>query len=705
MKIIWRRNYDRSNHTINVQSASSFLKSPIDSEQAKQKKLNIYVNTRMHYVIGREEIRFLFLQVACIPLYVSDDQLPEYVYQVDVLVGEKVYRAQLSKSEYSNEKWLGELGTREILTIPRTKYQRIISEIEPKNTNAIFFKSIGVHKANCQYYYVGSDCAISKDGRCDDILALQDGFNLGYEDNRNRVEIAEKVMRYNSMNLRVFYPFHCLAVMSVLNYFLNEMGKRAGMILWVDGEVASGKTELAIALGNFFDRGSSRSSMTNHLHTTKIRHKNAEAELIRCQNSIFVVDDVKKEDNHQNKETVRWVIDKVVRAVYLGMTDSGSVNANAIITGEYFKEAESTISRLIYLNIGGFLQNEENSKALRCIQEDRRYFNQFMCSFIAWILRKTGDESYRTELDDKLTKSHIEAERRIYDFQKSLRPRMIELCALLLFSTNIIKDYLCDSLEERNNLKIQSFYEKCKEAVIEIVIETWIRSLHYQPIFEMAFNNIIRDLKIKDCRYGESFLNAEEDISYIYATLRDNNRKSYTERVSRKEKLWLLKLDQECAGILINQGEEDILLMNKEIICTEIRNEIKANKDNWHMVYYDSDYTDEKILIGLLNARKLLAHKRSDGAFDKIINYPLIDYDDDSGEIGIFNKKAVQMVRVYIDDEKKILDYFKGFKKAEVSDWVNVRNKIRRNRGGGVEDVELNKVLSDLNKFSDLKQH
>ena len=34
----------------------------------------------------------------------------------------------------------------------------------------------------------------------------------------------------------------------------------------------------------------------------------------------------------------------------------------------------------------------------------------------------------------------------------------------------------------------------------------------------------------------------------------------------------------------------------------------------------------------------------------------MIEYDDESGEIGIFDKKKVQMVRVYIDDEQKVLE-------------------------------------------------
>lgn len=704
MKILFCEKYCSGKYTIKVNTTNPCLKTQIEAGQAKREKTNFYVNQRMHYIVGREEIKFLFLEVVSIPLYISDSQVPEYVYRVSVLVGGNVYIVQLSKSEYSNEKWLDNLGTKEILMISRTKYQQIISEIIPDDTNALFFDTVGLHKVCNQYYYVGSDCAITKDGKRDDVIALQEGFDLGYQEDMDNAEIAENIVRYNSMNLRIFYPFHCIAVMSVLGRFLDELGQRAGMTLWVDGKVASGKTELAVALGNFFKCGNSRSDMISHLHTTKIKKKHLESEMIKYRNGIFVLDDVKKEEGPQSNYTVKQKTDFVVRSVYTGLVDDISIHANAIITGEYFKEPESTISRLIYLNVGDFVQDEVNSKALECIQGDKNYFNRFMCSFIAWLLKKTDDEVYRMEFETKLSGSREEAKESLGNFRKELKPRMIEICSLLFFSTEMVREYLSDSLCEKDKEQIQSFYEQAKKAIVQIVLETWIKGLDYKPIFDMAFNNIVRKLKIKDCRYGAAFLNAElGTTNYFYAYTEANNGVSLTTNVSRKEELWLLKLDYGYAGILINLGKEDILLMNKEILCVEIREEVRAQKDNWHIVFYESDYTDEKILTGLLNERRLLAHKRSDNTFDKIINYPIIEYDEESGEIGIFNEKKVQMVRVYIDDAQKVLGYLGELKKEETYDWCKAREKMRSNYGGGAEVIELNKTLNDVNKFLDLK--
>ena len=195
MEILFYEKYCLGKHTIKVNTTNPWLKSQIEPEKAKKEKANIYVNSRMHYVVGREEIKFLLLEVASIPLYVSDNQMPEYVYRVSVLVGDNVYGVQLSKSEYRNEKWLGNLGAKEILVISRTKYQQIISEIIPEDTNAIFFDAAGLHKVGNQYFYVGSDCAITKDGKRYDVVALQEGFDLGYQENMDNAEVAEKVVR------------------------------------------------------------------------------------------------------------------------------------------------------------------------------------------------------------------------------------------------------------------------------------------------------------------------------------------------------------------------------------------------------------------------------------------------------------------------------------------------------------------------------
>lgn len=448
MKILFYEKYNSNKHIIKVDATNPWLKTQIEPEQAKKEKTNFYVNNRMHYIVGREEIKFLFLEVVSIPLYISDNQVPEYVYRVSVLVGDNVYMVQLAKNEYSNEKWLGNLGTKDIIMISRAKYQQIINEIIPEDTSAIFFDTVGLHKVGNQYYYAGSDCAITKDGRSDEVIALQVGFNLDYDESIDVREIANKVMQYNLMCLRIFLPFHCISVVSILGKFLDELGQRTGMVLWVDGKVASGKTELVVALGNFFRRGNSRSDMISHLHTTKIKYKNLESELIKYQNGIFVLDDVKKEEGSHRKYTVKEITDFVVRSVYTGLVNDISIHTNAIITGEYFKEPESTISRLIYLNVGDFVQNEENSKALECVQRDKNYFNHFMCSFIAWLLKKTDDEAYRMELEDKLVGSREEAKERLGNFQKELRPRMIEICSLLFFSVEMIQEYLCDVLCE-----------------------------------------------------------------------------------------------------------------------------------------------------------------------------------------------------------------------------------------------------------------
>lgn len=52
----------------------------------------------------------------------------------------------------------------------------------------------------------------------------------------------------------------------------------------------------------------------------------------------------------------------------IGQEEDGNdtVNATAIITGEFFKEQMSTVSRILYLNVGNFLEVEKIVRIWNC---------------------------------------------------------------------------------------------------------------------------------------------------------------------------------------------------------------------------------------------------------------------------------------------------------------------------------------------------
>lgn len=712
MKIIFVNKYEKENLEIKISANRMCMLEVVSKEQAEKEKRDIYINDRWHYVIGCDEINFVFLDLVSYPLYGINEQVADILYELDILIDKEVYKIQLSRDEINNEKWLKDIMTQELLVVSKSKYQKLLKEIQPRKGDKVCFESIGVHKIDNQYLYVTSNCAVTSQGINRKIRALKEGFDLEFDETVQEEEYAEKFIQYNLMNLRVFYPIHYMQIFAVLKYFLKEYGISAGAVLWIDGVVASGKTELAYTVGDMFNRCSDNISMKKNLYSTKIKTKELEKKLLEYQNAVLILDDVKKEETVRNRENTKNVTDLVVRSIYTGrlgnaQSENDIVNASAIITGEFFKEQMSTISRILYLNIGNFLQERENSECFKQIQRDKTYFAGFMRYFVQWIFENI--EGNKQNLNLKRIIKTVSEELSKADRTGELWTRMQELHTNMLISNEIIYEYLKDVLGE-NRINVKEFYIECKKAITELIRNTLFKSLNYQPVYEWAFDDIISMLKIKDCRYGEKFLKAgKNEKSSLWARYYENERGiSFDRRIKPNEKFWLLRLERDCAGLLLNLGNEDILILSQSAVCNQMREYIKENEKAWNMRYYPSDYTDEKITGALADLHKIFVHKRNDGTFDRVFNYPLtedIECRANEFEINFFDD--IKMVKVnIIQGETNIIDKMENIKMENVSRWGDIREvladrNINYNYGEFTE--KINKAIEKINKFLDLK--
>lgn len=703
MKIISIKKYEKGQHTIKIETGNAFLRKAMDSEQARKEKITLYVNNSRHYVIGREETKFIFLDFIRVPVYAFDDKLSEFFYLVEVLVDDMVYTIRLSQEELIREKWLKELKVGEVLTISKTNYAKLLGAISPRDGEMRLFKTIGIHCVDGLFYYVASDWAISKNGKCPDFKSLQEGFDLGCKEEVNKKELAKKFLEYNSMNMRVFYPFHCVCVMSILRYFLKEQGKRGGVVLWVDGEVASGKTELATTLGNFFYRGNSRDKAIDHVCTTKIRTNELESELVKCQGCVFILDDVKREESTRNKENTKNVTDLLVRSVYDGKIGNKRLNATAIITGEYFKEQKSTASRILYLNISSFLRDEKNSKDLRMLQNDPDYLTEFMYAFIRWLLGKMEDTEYKRNFAEKVEKFFSEPISGAYWMGKELSSRMQETYANFTLCSEILREFLTETLGNMTLGKINDFIDNSNNIISYLIEETWLRSLDYQPILDRAFERVLPKLKIRDCRYGDDYLEANYEGNYsgYYKGQKGN---SFNGSCLLRHKMWLLGYTDRYAGILMNLNGKDVLLLSVKKVSEGIYETVERMMMERKLPFYPSDYTEKPIVTRLMEGHKILVEKRSDSGFNRVINYPIVDYKDDSYDHpSIECKGTVQMIKVNLDAPYDIVESLGNLEMAPESEWINARKVLRflGNNGGNQEVLE--EALKNIDKFLDLK--
>ena len=159
------------------------------------------------------------------------------------------------------------------------------------------------------------------------------------------------------------------------------------------------------------------------------------------------------------------------------------------------------------------------------------------------------------------------------------------------------------------------------------------------------------------------------------------------------------------SGVLLQMQDEEVLLLKIDAICNKIREKIEANVSKWYVKYFDSDYTEEKIL-GNLMMEQWITHKRDDGCFDKIIKYPQYGIgEDDNGKIKIDLHKLHRVVK--INDKRKdksmklemlsiekIRKELPAIRKSQLYMGANERKKITK---------DLEKVLKGMNKLIDLK--
>ena len=708
MKILSINKYEKEQLEINTYSFRKCICEVVSKEQAEKEKWDIYINDRWHYVIGHDEINFIFLNLKSYPLYGVNEQITDIIYELDILINRELYKILLLRDEISNKKWLRNIKTQDLLVISNSKYEKLLKEIQPQKGEKICFESIGIHKVENRYFYVTSNCAITSSGINKEIRALKEGFDLEFDESVNEEKYAEKFLRYNMMNLHVFYPIHYMQIIAVLRYFLKEHGISAGAILWIDGVVASGKTELSFTMGDMFNRCGNTVSMKKNLYSTKIKTNELEKKLTDYQNAVLILDDVKKEETVRNRENTKNVTDLVVRSIYMGrlgkeQSENDIVNASAIITGEFFKEQMSTISRILYLNIGNFLQENQNSACFKEIQSDKTYFSGFMRYFIQWIFRNM--ENQEQSFDLKRIIRNVSEMSNEESITGKLSTRMQELYVNMLICTQIINEYLKDVLGENSN-NIKKFYNECQKVIKELIYDTLFKGLNYQPLYNIAFDDVISKLKIKDCRYGENYLSAKDDSFNLVFFYKDERGISFNRYITNNEKYWLLRLNKNYAGLLLNLGEDDILIVSQNAICSHMREYIRERAKKWHIHYFPSDYTDDKIIGGLADAGKIFLHKRADGTFDRVFNYPLTeDITYNSNKIDTNPLGDTKMVKVNVmHGAENIIDRIEDKEMEEVKNWVDIRT-ILRNGGYDYRELttKINHAIEKINKFLDLK--
>lgn len=369
----------------------------LSDADAKENHISVYINMDYKQVIGKEVYDFALLSQSSCPVYGEHGSITDTIYILILWSDGVLFKVEICQEEYAEGKWLKELKIPATVYVPRKDYRTIIKSIPVQKSSQFYFDTIGIHELNRKYYYAASNCVVTASGINRDIRAIQPSFNLELSEKNFDLKNLEPnairaFIKFNSWNYHVFYPIHCIPILAILRYFLKKQGLPSGAVLWVDGDVGSGKTQLSVTMGDYFNR-TNGSGLSAHLCTTKAKFNDVSRKLAASRNAVLILDDVKKEESSRSRENTKNLTDLVVRSIYSGKIDAingdgAKVDASAIITGEFFKEQASTISRVLYLQISNFLNDAQNSAHFKTIQENQYYLADFMACFLVWLLEE-----------------------------------------------------------------------------------------------------------------------------------------------------------------------------------------------------------------------------------------------------------------------------------------------------------------------------
>lgn len=269
----------------------------------------------------------------------------------------------------------------------------------------------GLQEVEGRHMYVFTNTSIAADGFHPEIYSGVGHMFIPNDAIFQRLaETAEKLFCEYNRNPNIFYTLFLYNIMSISNGFFRSIGEPEFMklTLWIDGISGSGKTELAKAVGTytFGDQ-----MLNRELLAATGKRCDALKHLAQSSGSVCILDDVKIERVRDRKNNMRNIVDDLIRSTFRGRltdpvgiySDSGWIDACALITGEYLDTCESQNARLMYLKVDGFVDDEKNSLALRTLSQNSIWLTTVCVGYIQWFLRIMEETSFSKFLKEKLS--------------------------------------------------------------------------------------------------------------------------------------------------------------------------------------------------------------------------------------------------------------------------------------------------------------
>lgn len=472
-----------------------------------------------------------------------------------------------------------------------------------------------------------SNCSITAEGVDYNNHAQEDGFNLCLSENYDDSLQHAKTRFLENMNILnrepdVLFPVFFVNITAMMAYFMGIRGVKVGISLWLDGQMGSGKTTVAQTVGNFLTADLDDPFKTRRNEITAFERTKIVLELMhRCRSIPMILDDKKAEKVSTHRDKVWNNIDILIRSVTSqcielfgegdelnGKFQKERFYSSVIITGEYLETYASTIARLIYLDMGNFINNMKASSAIRKYQKNPTLLADFMAHFCQFLCIKASDDQYWEHL--VLTWEKLWKNNKGY-FYGGNQSRFAQSMTALQIAAEAIRDFshYCHADE---TFDTKGFIETVDKLSLKLLKTTQQKVDGDIALIQDAFREIIEKGELEIYLAAKVIKEYGGGWSEVAYALPENKNALWIADVKRVDPTAWGKLDRESDRypVCIVQVKELYSLMAQKILELKKRYNYKGT--------VECEVTNRKLRI----AEIICASKRTDGTYNMQFQYP-----------------------------------------------------------------------------------
>lgn len=567
------------------------------------------------------------------------------------------------------------IGQYERMDKPNKIKDEIDAKVDEALNNGICayrFTEIGWNLLDGEPVFAFSNCCVMKTGINYESYANIKGFDLIVSENFQSTKLHAKtsfleLINILKENLEILYPIFSMNIASLLNRILGMKGNAPALTMWLDGEPGSGKTELACTLGTFINKNTKDCTQTpKKIFLAFGKPKDMVQSLAQHQGLNFILDDVKAEKVSGQRDNSRTCIDTCIRSIEAqGIVEAfnnsqralleKNLNAGAIITGEYISNKNiynSSIARMVYLNVNDFVNDSQNSIALAKLQDNPYILTDLIVHVIEFLCTKYLDDSYWNEM---IKEKNILWEKNKRNFYGVNSSRLADNLSSLQITGRILQDFSQDC-GASESLDMPNIMKQTDDILKDIMKETEHLIKDRDTILLDAFQEVFREMNLQEpenillhlAQYSDEVLNIEpymfkEDSNGIFITDIDILFNIYNPYDILNRDL---------------QYKKPVIICKVDILCNTLSEKLQE-------IAKSKKYKIDPIVTNtrLRNAGIIYGKLRKDKTFDHQFKYPGYDqYHETSWYDCVCLNNENDIVKSWINESLKNKDTDKKFK-------------------------------------------